>query len=152
MAKGIFPSLFVMPSSWLMVREYKTEFFPSKPSESVHAGQTGTGLLEVSQETNLSSPQQYRSSQKPLAIPIHLMDPNKHGARAWPVPRDLHCHRLSHWCGCPRGKSEDGKQTGWLQISRVWSLCYRSPCFHLLEKRHWRGTGGWHFKHYVPGT
>lgn len=95
MAKGILPSQFLMLSSWLMVRENKTEFFPSKPSESVHAGQTGTGLLEGSQEIHLSLPRQYRSDQKPLAIPIHFMDPNKHRARAWPVPRDLHCHRFS---------------------------------------------------------
>lgn len=70
-----------------MVREYKTGFFPSKPSESVHAGQSGTGLLEVSQEIYLSSPQQYRSDQKLLAISIHLIDLNKHKAGAGPVPK-----------------------------------------------------------------
>lgn len=50
--------------------------FPSKHSESVHAGQTGTGLLEGSQEMNLSSPHQYRPVQKALATPNHLVDLN----------------------------------------------------------------------------
>lgn len=87
---------------------------------------------------NLSSPHQYRPGQKALATPNHLVDLN-----TWPEPRDLHCHKCSRWCGCPRGKSEDGKQMGQLQISRVGSLCYHSPCLHLLEEeamKRWRLT------------
>lgn len=62
-----------------MVREYKTELLLPKPSESVHAGQKGTGLLEGSQEMDLSSPHQYRPGQKALATLHHLVDLNIYG-------------------------------------------------------------------------
>lgn len=89
----------------------QNRFFSLQTFRVSPCGQTGTGLLEVSQEIHLSSPQQYRSDQKSLAIPTHWMDLNKHRATAWPVPRDLHCHRSSHWCGSPRGKSSLGWET-----------------------------------------
>lgn len=117
-----------------LAREYKTGFFPSKPSESVHAGQTGIGLLEVSQEIYLSSPQQYRSDQKPLAIPIHLMDVNKNRAGAGPVPRI--CTATGSLIGVAVLGVRVRMENRWgSSKSAAWSLCYHASCLHLLEKR-----------------
>lgn len=55
-------------------------------------------------------------------------------ARACPLPRNLHCPKFSPWCGCPKGKSKDGKQMGQLQISRAGGLGYHFPCLHRLRE------------------
>lgn len=97
-----------------MVREYKTELLPSKPSESVHTGQMGTGLLEGSQGMNVSPPHQYRPGQKTLATPNYLVDLYIYMTEGCPLPRNLHCHKFSLWGCCPKGKSEGAKQMGQL--------------------------------------
>lgn len=58
-----------------------------------------------------------------------------------PLPRDPYCHKFFPWYGCPKGKSEDGKQMGQFQISRAGSLCYRFPCLHLLREEALKSQG-----------